>query len=351
MDEGLLDPRTVRMPDFAYGEWINTERPLTKEILRGRVLLVDFWDYTCIHCIRSLPYLRNWHERYMNKGLTVIGVHAPEFRFARSRGQIEEAVSDLSIRYPVFLDNEYQTWERFANCAWPSKYLIDADGYIRYKVEGEEYFQEMERAIQVALRLRDPGVVLPEVMDPLHKEHETGAVCYRPTPELYAGYGRGALGNLSGYAADNPVVYEIPLPSVRQEGHFYAGGIWRSDRECFAFAGQDGGRIILPYRAVSVNAVLSPSSDLVEVILRLRPGGALPIIELQQDEQPLATANAGADIRYNDAGRSYISVRSPRMYELVRHPDFESRELELIFRATGLALYAFTFTTCVKPED
>src|SRR5438045_834310 len=129
MDQPLLDPKLVRMPDFASGDWLNTAQPLSKEALRGRVLLIDFWDYSCINCIRTLPYVTSWHERYADLGLTVIGVHSPEFTFARSRAQVEAAMDVHHIQYPVLLDNEYQTWERFAVRAWPSKVLVDAEGY------------------------------------------------------------------------------------------------------------------------------------------------------------------------------------------------------------------------------
>lgn len=337
------------MPELARGEWLNTDQPLTQDTLRGRVALIDFWDYTCVNCIRTLPYLTTWHERYAGKGLTVIGVHAPEFSFARSRAEIEAAIHEFGIPYPVLLDNEYQTWMRFANRAWPTKYLIDGDGYIRYKAQGEGHYHETERAIQALLRLRDPHVELPDLLPPLRPEDAAGAVCYRPTPELYAGYERGSLGNREGYAAANPLVYRMPHPDDRAEMHFYADGIWRAQAESFAFAGQDGGRIMLPYRAASVNAVLSPSSDPVEVMLHLRRTEVSPVIEVRQDGKPLTPANAGGDIDYDDGGISVICVERPRMYELVRNPQFEAHELELIFHAHGLALYAFTFTSCAAP--
>ncbi|HEC23239.1 MAG TPA: redoxin domain-containing protein [Chloroflexi bacterium] len=351
MDEKLLDPKTVRMPEFAPGEWLNTEQPLSRERLRGQVLLVDFWDYTCINCIRTLPYVTTWHARYADKGLTVIGVHAPEFRFARDRSQIEAAIARYGIRYPVLLDNEYRTWDRFANRAWPTKYLIDAEGYIRYRQQGEGFYQETERAIQAALRLRDPGVSLPEVLPPLREEDAPGAVCYRTTPELYTGYQRGALGNPEGYAAGSPLVYRMPLHFDRREPYFYAEGIWRAEREAFIFAGQEEGRLIIPYSAVGVNAVFSPSADPVEVLLNLRPSETLPVIEVRQDGEPLTPLNAGADIEYDDGGVSVVYVTRPRLYELVRNPDYESHEVELIFRAGGLAVYSFTFTSCVAPEE
>ncbi len=346
MDGELLDPRVVRMPDFAPGAWLGVDQAPTRELLRGQVVLVDFWDYTCINCIRSLPYVTSWQRRYADRGLAVIGVHAPEFRFAQVRQQVEEAMRAYDIGFPVLLDNDYQTWDRFAVRAWPTKALIDAEGYVRYRVQGEGSYHETERAIQAALRLRDPDAALPDEPLPLLRpEDAPGAVCYRSTPELYAGYERGSLGNRSGYAVDNPVVYE--MPAERPEPGFYADGIWRAGRESFAFAGQSGGQIALPYHAVGVNAVLSPTADPVEVALNLRPSEADPVVEVWQDGQPLTPLNAGDDILYDDGGLSYALVERPRMYELVRNPAHEAHELILVFRATGLALYAFTFTSCV----
>ncbi len=349
MSENILDPRMVHMPDFVPGDWLNTNHPLTKANLRGRVLLIDFWDYTCINCIRTLPYLTAWADRYESLGLTVIGIHAPEFKFAHARRQIEAALNDFQIRYPVLLDNQYENWQRFANRAWPTKYLIDAEGYIRHKAQGEGYYQQTEHAIQAALRERDPDVVLPEVIPPLRDEDTPGAVCYRATPELLAGYERGSLGNREGYAPGSPLAYRLPLLPERIEPYFYAGGLWRAGQECFIFAGHEAGRIILPYHAASVNAVLSPSGDPVEVMLDLRPDDVPPVIELRQDGEPLHPVNAGADVRFDDQGMSFVHVDRPRLYELVHNPDFESHQLELTFRAHGLALYAFTFTTCVDP--
>jgi thiol-disulfide isomerase/thioredoxin len=316
------------------------------------VLLIDFWDYTCVNCLRTLPYVTAWHDRYAaDGGLAVIGVHAPEFGFARARAPVEAAIREFGIRYPVLLDNEYETWTRFANRAWPTKYLVDAEGYLRYRAQGEGFYQQTERAIQAALRERDPRAALPDVLPPLRPEDTPGAVCYRPTPELYAGFERGALGNREGYAPGHPVVYRLPRPAERRELHFYAGGIWQAGRESFAFAGQDGGRIVVPYRAATVNAVLSPSADPVEVLLNLRPAESSPLVEVRQDGAPLTSLNAGADVQIGEDGTSAVEVARPRMVELARNPDFGAHELELIFHAHGLALYGFTFTSCVAPDE
>jgi hypothetical protein len=299
----------------------------------------------------------NWHARYAELGLAVVGVHMPEFSFARTRAQVEASVEEFGIRYPVLLDNEFKTWDRYANRSWPASCLIDHEGIICYRQQGEGAYHKTEQAIQTALQKRDPHVSLPGPLPPL-PEDEPGAVCYRPTHELRAGFERGTLGNSQGYAeGGNPVVYEMPLPVQRHEGHFYTAGIWRAERECLVFAGQDGGQIVLPYRATGVSAVLSPSADPVELLLDLPPGfdrhmhrrDIEPLIEVRQDGEPLATTNAGIDIEYDDGGTSVVSVKRPRMVELVRNPGFEEHELELTFRANGLAVYMFTFSTCVRP--
>ncbi len=244
----------IRMPDFAPGEWINTPGPLARESLRGRVILVDFWNYTCANCIRSLPYVTSWQSRYADLGLEVIGIHTPEFSFARTRTQVEAAAEEFGICYPVLLDNDHQTWGRYASRAWPARYLIDHEGYISYKQQGDGAYQETEQAIQAALRRRAPNLSLPRLLPPLRWEDASDVVCYRPTSELRAGCEHGALGNPQGYAEGSLVVYEMPLPIQRHEGAFYAAGIWHAERECLAFAGQDGGRITLPYRAAGVSA-------------------------------------------------------------------------------------------------
>lgn len=345
----LLDPQYVRAPDFGPGEWLNSEHPLTLDALRGSVTLVDFWDYTCVNCIRTLPYVRAWHERYHSKGLTIVGVHAPEFTFARSRRQIEAAVAEFGLTYPVLLDNDYETWNRFANRAWPAKYLIDTDGYVRFVRRGEGHYQKTERAVQSLLAQRDPDVSLPPPLEPLRDEDQPGAVCYLPTPELHAGYEYGALGNPEGYASDTPMIYEMPLRPQRRDGQFYAEGIWQAGAAHFAFAGQDSGRVVLPYHAAGVNAVLSPSGDPVEVMLDLKAGQD-SVVEVRQDGAPLSADIAGGDVTLLPDGTSVVQVTRPRLYELVQNANFEEHELELTFRANGLALFAFTFTSCVAPE-
>lgn len=348
----LLEKRIIRMPELAEGVWLNRERPFTREKLRGQVILVDFWDYTCINCIRTIPYLREWHKRCADKGLIIVGIHTPEFNFAQLRSQVEAAIAEYEITYAVLLDSQYENWSRFANKAWPTKYLIDAEGYIRFKRQGEGYYQETELALQMLLRQRDANVALPALLPPLREEDTPGAICYRPTPEIYAGYQGGGLfggglGNPEGYVPHNPVFYK--LPEKRPIGHFYVEGVWRAWPEAMAYAGLDGGKIVLPYSAATINAVFAPSADSVELMLDLRPSEADPVVVVQQDGRYLTSANAGEDIEFAADGSSFVRVTRARMAQLVKNPTYESHELSLTFRAMGLAVYAFTFTSCVAP--
>jgi len=335
--ETLLKPRLVRAPEFAPGEWLNAERPLTLGGLRGRAVLVDFWEYSCVNCLRTLPYLREWHNRY-GKWLTIVGVHTPKFPFGREKPQIEMAVHEQDMRYPVLMDNNFQTWDAFANRFWPAKYLIDQDGYIRYQSHGEGGYGEFERAIQTVLRDREPNLDLPPVMQPIRAEDRPGAVCYRPTPELHAGLDRGALGNPEGYAGGAPMLYV--LPKERQRGAFYVSGAWQAGEQFLAYQGQTEAVIQLPYEAVEVNAVFSPHAEMIERMLHPEAVG----VEIWQDGAPLDEQMRGADVTAD--GR--VLVDRPRMYNLVRNPGFEAHELTLRVKTRGFAMYAFSFTGCVK---
>jgi thiol-disulfide isomerase/thioredoxin len=335
----ILMPRTVRAPEFGRGDWLNTDHALQMVALRGCPVLVDFWEYSCINCLRTLPYLREWHNRYMGKGLVIVGVHSPEFPFGRERAQIEMAVRELEIDYPVLMDNDFKTWDAFANRFWPAKYLIDAKGYIRYQSHGEGGYGEFERAIQAVLREVDPDVDLPPIMLPLREEDKPGAVCYRPTPELHAGLDRGALGNPEGYAGRVPMVYS--LPKQRVPGAFYVSGAWMAGEQFLAYQGQTEAVIQIPYEAVEVNAVLSPHVETIERMLHPETVS----VEIWQDDRPLHASIMGEDV--TEDGR--VLVDRPRMYNLVRNPDFERHELTLRVKSRGFALYAFTFTGCVKP--
>jgi thiol-disulfide isomerase/thioredoxin len=150
-----LDPRTVRAPEFPRVEWLNSPDPLIMADFRGRTVLVDLWDFTCINCLRTLPYLRDWHERYQAAGLIIIGVHTPEFAFGRSASLVRSALGRLGVRWPVALDNDQEIWTAYANHAWPTAYLVDADGYLRARHPGDAGYHRLEADLRQLLAGRE----------------------------------------------------------------------------------------------------------------------------------------------------------------------------------------------------
>ena len=189
--------------------WINSD-PLTLQQLKGKVVLIDFWTYTCINCIRTLPYLTSWDEKYRDKGLVIIGVHSPEFDFEKELGNVKAAVEKYNIQYPVALDNEYATWQAFDNHYWPHKFLFNKDGEMVYDHIGEGAYEETEAKIQDLLQELGQAVDMP--LTP-----ETPRPSLYQTPELYAGYaftaGRIPLGNPEGQIPETVQTYALP-PSL-----------------------------------------------------------------------------------------------------------------------------------------
>lgn len=320
-----------RAPEFAPSRWLNTEHPLEMHNLRGQAVLLDIWDYTSIHCLRTLPYVQAWNRRYTAKGLVVIGIHAPEFAFGREQSQVELAVRELSIDYPVLLDNDFKTWQVYENRFWPAKYLIDQDGFIRGVFYGAGQYAEIEHTIQDLLREIDSNVDLPPVMSPLRPEDypETHPDA---TQYLRGGLRYGALGNPEGYAGGVPMLYS--LPNNRQHGSFYVAGAWKADTQYLMYQGNNEGIIFVPYEAAEVNAVLSPHADAVERMLHPEPVS----VEIWQDDRPLETDQRGTDV--TDDGR--LLVTRPRMYNLIRNSRHERHELTLRVRHPGFALYTFS---------
>jgi thiol-disulfide isomerase/thioredoxin len=325
----------VRAPEIGR-IWLNSP-PLSFRQLRGRVVLVDFWDYTCVNCIRTLPYVQAWHERYLGKKLTVIGVHTPEFTFAQYESNVERGIREFGLTYPVVVDSNREIWKAFANRYWPTKYLLDKDGYLRYGHFGEGGYGECEQVIQELIHEIDPTLDLPEIMEPLREEDHPGAVCYRPSGELYLGHRRGRIGNEDGFKEDQVAEYEFA--GKLEENLFYASGRWASTGEYFEAAGEGRHALKLKYEASAVNLVMAA------------PRGAPAEVRVLQDGKPLARSQAAKDSHFRDSGaasESYVVVDSPRMYALVDNHEFGEHELELVCDP-GIAAFAFTFTGCVDP--
>jgi thiol-disulfide isomerase/thioredoxin len=325
----------VRAPEIGR-IWLNSA-PLSFRQLRGRVALVDFWDYTCVNCIRTLPYVQAWHERYRDEGLTVIGVHTPEFTFAQYESNVERGIREFGLTYPIVVDSNREIWKSFANRYWPTKYLLDKDGYLRYGHFGEGGYLECEQVIQELLREVNPALELPPIMEALREEDHPGAVCYRPTGELYLGNKRGRIGNEGGFREDQIADYEFS--GKMEDNFFYASGSWASTAEYFE-AVEDGPHSLkLKYEASAVNLVMAA------------PRGGAPEVRILQDGKPLGTSQGAKDARFRASSgtqESYVVVDCARMYALVNNHGFGVHELELVC-APGVAAFAFTFTACVDP--
>ncbi len=320
---------SMRAPEFASGSWLNRDQPLRLAALRGRAVLVDLWAYTSPTCLRALPLVQTWAQRYADHGLTVVGVHTPEFAFEREQTLVEWAVRELGIDYPVLLDNDFRTANAYGNRFWPARYLIDQDGLIRAASEGEGGYAAFEQAIQTVLREIDPDADLP----PLLRAESPRGDLLLPTPDLRGGMEGGALGNPEGYSGRAPILYR--LPDQRGSGAFYVSGAWQANYEYLAYQGTTEGIIQIPYTAAEVRAVLSPHYDPVERLLHPEVVG----VEIWQDDLPLTEDRRGADV--TEDGR--VLVDRPRLYDLIHNPGHERHELTLRIHARGFTLYLFSF--------
>ncbi|HKV56296.1 MAG TPA: redoxin domain-containing protein [Candidatus Binataceae bacterium] len=317
---------TILAPPLEGGEWIQ-QGPIDLAQLRGKqAVLLDFWDYTCVNCIRTLPYVVEWHRRYARSGLTVIGVHAPEFSFARDRANVLSAIKQFAIDYPIVLDNAYAIWRAYSNRYWPAKYLIDAEGRLRYYHFGEGLYQETETQIQKLLHEIDPASEFPPPMASIRDTDQPGAVCYRVTPELYLGYARGQFGNPAGVTRDQS--FDYPDHGRYVEGMPYLAGRWTVGQES-SRADATGAAIVLRYSAMDLNLVMAP------------PVGGSARIELVMGEDQ----RAGSDVELAH-GRNFVTVDSARMYSLVANETVTSGSLTLKALDAGWSAYAFTFISC-----
>jgi thiol-disulfide isomerase/thioredoxin len=311
--------------DGASG-WLNSP-PLTPAGLKGKVVLVDFWTYTCINWIRTLPYIRAWHEKYRDHGLVVIGVHTPEFQFEKDVGNVRWATRAMRIDYPVALDPDYAVWHAFANHYWPAAYLADANGQLRYHQFGEGGYAEFERVIQQLLR--DAGQ--SEIPDGLVSGAATGVELAADWDELrsgetYVGYLQGlGLASAEPVAADKSRAYT--LPSQLGLNAWALGGEW-TIRSSGMRADAVGAKLTYRFRARDLNLVMGPPEKGTTVRFRVTVDGVA------------STALQGIDVDAMGNG----TVVEQRLYQLVRQSaGVEERTFEIEFLDAGAEVYVFTF--------
>jgi thiol-disulfide isomerase/thioredoxin len=328
-----MGTKAPELPVYPSERWINSE-PLTMQELRGKIVMIDFWEYTCVNCIRTMPYVTEWYKRYAEYGLVIIGVHTPEFEFCKDRDNVERAVADFAIEYPIVLDNDYDIWRAYDNHYWPRKYIVDGEGYIIYDHAGEGGYAQTEEIIQSLILEQYPGADLPPVMSPVRSEDEPGMVCYPRTPELYCGYLRAAYGNQGRILPDKAHDYEHEGGDA--EGYIYLNGPWRVGAERVTFSGNcvsERYYLAIPFSANEINAVIiAPQDKPIKAYVR-------------KDGDPLTTDEAGDDVVIEN-GESSIEVVEGKMYRIFNSVEYSSGVLTLHPEAEGLSIFAFTFGSC-----
>ena len=314
------------MPDLDRTvTWLNSD-PLSGKALRGKVVLVNFWTYSCINSLRELPYIRAWAAKYKDAGLVVIGVHSPEFGFEKSPANVRNAVSDLKVAFPVAIDSNHAIWSAFRNQYWPADYFIDGKGRIRYHHFGEGEYEKSERVLQALLKENgatglDESTVRITAGGPEAPPGEDVR-----SPETYAGYARAVnFASAQRMARDSRKTYSPPpKPALNQWGF---GGLWKAGDESSVLESAPG-RIVFRFRSRDLHMVLGPAKNESPVRFRVKLNGAPP-----GDDH-------GSDSGADGAGE----VRQPRMYQLVRQKGpIQDVTFELEFLDSGVEVFSFTF--------
>lgn len=307
--------------------WLNSP-PLTPESLRGKVVVVDFWTYSCINCLRSLPYVKDWYERYKDHGLVVIGVHAPEFAFEKNEANVRRAVADLGISYPVALDNSFAIWQRFNNQYWPAHYFIDAMGRIRGHHFGEGDYTGSEQAIRQLLMETGQTNLPPAISRPPRGEgiEEPADQARVQSPETYLGYARAQhFSSPGGASFDQTKDYATPASLALNQ--WALSGSWLVARDQATLT-EGTGSITFRFKARDVHLVLGPSADGNPVRFRVELDGKAP------------AADHGVDVASDGSG----SVSEERLYQLIRQSQqVGEHTLAITFLDSGVHAYSFTF--------
>ena len=301
---------------------INITEDNIDKLIQGNVVLYDFWTYSCINCIRTLPYITAWDEKYQEHGLVIIGIHTPEFEFEKNKENVSAAVKKFGINYPVILDNNKEIWNSFENRYWPRKYIADDEGYIRFDHIGEGAYKETETVIQELLHERsvknNQNINIDNIIEIDEYEHST-----LRTPELYFGYkftnGRNQLGNIEGFQPDKIVDYK--LPDKINQHFFYLDGQWGNTKDGMKLISNTG-KIVLNYHAKQVNIVATGDTDL-EILI----DGRLMLDDI-----------SGVDVK-----SSITTILEPRLYNIIESQNAESHTLTINVKQPDFEIFTFTF--------
>ncbi len=307
--------------------------------LEGKAVLLHFWDYTNAHCLNMVPLLETWHKRYAGDGLVVVGVHSPEFAFSSRSGNVAEAVKQLEISYPVYLDSEFFLWRIFENRHWPRTVLIARDGSVVYDVVGSANSEATERAVRKVLHRTRGRKFTEPLLPPLISDRED-SVCHPDSADLFCGFERGRLGS-PGYSKDGAETsYHIPShEEVRQDDVIYLEGNWRATRQALFAVGSEPWELRLRFRAVGVGLVMTPPRKMAGARVRVTLDG-----------KPVPPLFRGDDLRADPGGETYFTIGTPRLLQLVAQAPFASHEIALFPEKPGTGFYVFYFEGCEKKE-
>ena len=343
----------IKAPEFAQiTGYINTPHnsPITLSSLKGKVVLVDFWTYSCINCIRTIPYLNDWDQKYAGNGLVIVGVHSPEFEFEKNYDNVKAAVQRLGITYPVVLDSDHGTWNAYGNQYWPRHYLIDAQGYIRDNHIGEGGYEQTEKTIQsllaeraahiglkqISFSTRSTPVIRPQSMQYVDLNQST-------TSEIYLGYdkARAPIGNPEGFKPDQIVSYSIPSDMSLKPSIVYLHGSWKNNPDNMELQ-SDTGRIAFIYYAKSVNMVAGGKGE--GIVINDNDNGEHRVAGANGQVVLSASANMsnkslGQDLSQNGS----FTIDGQRLYNLAMHDDYNAHFIIIGVKGKGFQLYTFTF--------
>ncbi|KAF6244488.1 redoxin family protein [Nitrosopumilus sp. b2] len=325
-DTSKIDKSGFKMaPDLVgIAHYLNTTPEELSQEMEGKIVLYDIWTYSCINCIRTLPYITAWDDKYSDQGLLIIGVHSPEFEFEKDPENVKMSIDKHGIDYPVVMDNDMETWKAFENRYWPRKYIADHEGYIRYDHIGEGGYQETEKVIQQLLKERSDALGIQTTLASSLVDIEEFEHTLFRTPELYFGYyfaqNRNQLGSEEGFQPGKTVVYE---ESEKIELHkFYPIGTWKNNKDNMELI-SDAGKIKLLYNAKEVNIVTASNAEL----------------EIFLDGEELPEQYSGTDIQT----RNILRVSEPGLYNIISNEDSASHVLEIKVTGSGFEIFTFTF--------
>jgi thiol-disulfide isomerase/thioredoxin len=315
--------------------YINT-KPINLSDLKGKVVLVDFWTYSCINCIRTIPYLVDWNEKYADKGLVIVGVHAPEFEFEKNIDNVKAAVKKFGIKYPVIQDNDKGTWNAYQNQYWPRKYIVDSEGYLRYDHIGEGGYAETEKVIQSLLQERSAQLSLDSSLPSTNNNTITETTTIPEnvqsvdfskiySPELYFGYqfARASLGNPEGFKPDQTVNYSLSdIDSDIKPNVIYLDGTWKNNADNMELQSNTGS-IALVYSAKSANMVAGGNGE----------------VSISEDGSTLLGKYRGEDL--SEEGK--FTIDGQRLYNLSVHDNYGAHSIVIDVKGKGFQAYTFTF--------